>query len=352
MEASSAREGRESARSAGASMSAADGVLVLERARVAQLLTLADCLGAVEAAFASAGRGAPHRFSALGAPVELGGFHVKVAVFASERPWFVAKTNANFPGNPERHGLPTIQGAILVFEADTGRLRAVMDTIEITRLRTAAATAVAARHLARPDSQVATICGCGEQGVVQLRALRSVLPIERAYAFDLQAGRAQRLAAEAADLGIEITPTSDLARATRASDVVVTCTTSHQYVLGPEAVRPGTFIAAVGADHPEKREIHPRLMAASKVVVDDLQQCAECGDLHHALESGDLTRDAVHAQLSELAAGRKRGRTSAEEITIFDSTGIALEDAASAVLVVERATARDDVASVRLGASP
>jgi len=310
--------------------------LFLTRQQVAERLTLEAVREAVGNAFAAQGRGARHRSQALGARVDHGGFHVKATVFEAGRSWFVAKTNANFPGNPDRCGLATIQGVLLLFDGENGRPLAVMDSAEITLLRTAAATAVAARYLARPSSRTATVIGCGEQGRVQLRALHQVLALDQAHAWDRDARRADRLADELAlDLGIEFKAVADLAEATRASDVIVTCTPSHEALLTPDHVRPGTFIAAVGADHPEKQEIHPRLMAASTVVVDDLEQCATSGDLHHALESGDMTRDQVHAELAEVVAGKKPGRTRDAEITIFDSTGIALEDAAAAVLVYE-----------------
>jgi ornithine cyclodeaminase/alanine dehydrogenase-like protein (mu-crystallin family) len=326
-------------------------VLVLERHKIAERLRLDECIAAVESAFGALGRGEGHRSAALVAHVEGGGFHVKAALFGNGRSWFVAKANANFPGNPGRFELPTIQGTILVFDGNDGRLRAVMDSAEITLLRTAAATAVAAKHLARAESQTVTVCGCGEQGRAQLAALKLVLPIARAYACDREPCQADRFAAELSiDLGIEIQPTANLAEAARRSDVIVTCTPSREFLLARDHVRPGTFIAAVGADYAEKREIHPALLAAAKVVVDDLEQCATSGDLHHALESGDMTRDRVHAELAEVVARTKPGRTSAAEITLFDSTGIALEDAAAAVLVVERALTHGGVGTVLLGA--
>lgn len=326
-------------------------VLVLDRRQVAERLTLEECIAAVEKALAAQGRGARYRSQSLGARVERGGFHVKAIVHEQERPWFVAKTNANFPGNPERIGLPTIQGVLLLFDGETGRPLAVMDSAEITLLRTAAATAIAAKHLARPSSHVVTIAGCGEQGRIHLRALRQVLPIDLVYAWDRGACRADRLAAELSiDLGIEIVPIADLAEGTRRSQVIVTCTPSHEPFLTPQHVMPGTFVGAVGADHPEKHEIDPRLMAASTVVVDDIDQCAAMGDLHHALESGDMSRDGVHAELAEIVAGKKPGRTRDREITLFDSTGIALEDAAAAILVFERAAAGDDFRKVAMGA--
>ncbi len=326
-------------------------VRVLERHTVAELLTLDDCIDAVERALAERGRGGGHASTALKAQVERGGFHVKAAVLETTRPWFVAKANANFPGNRERLGLPTIQGAILVFEGESGRLAAVMDSIQITLLRTAAATAIAARFLARDAARVVTIAGCGEQARAQLAALTRVRPIQRAFAWDREPCRADRFAVEqSVDLGLEITPIAALAQGAPHSDIVVTCTPSREFLLGPEHVRPGSFVAAIGADHPEKREIDPRLMAAAKVVVDDLAQCATFGDLHHALDAGAMARSQVHGELAEIVAGEKPGRSDEREITLFDSTGIALEDAAAAVLVVERAAARADLLTVELGA--
>ncbi len=124
----------------------------------------------------------------------------------------------------------------------------------------------------------------------------------------------------------------DLKSAFRDSDVCVTCTARKEYFLKKEYVKPGTFIAGVGADNPEKQELDPQLFVANKIVVDILEQCATIGDLHHALEAGLVTRENVHAELGEVVAGKKSGRTSKDEVIIFDSTGMALQDAAAAVV--------------------
>jgi ornithine cyclodeaminase/alanine dehydrogenase-like protein (mu-crystallin family) len=208
---------------------------------------------------------------------------------------------------------------------------------------------VAAKHLARKESRVITVCGCGVQADAQLRALRRVLPVERVLAYDRDGCRADQFADDlstASDLDAHVA--AKLGAAARGSDVCVTCTTSRKFLLGRDDVRPGTFVAAVGVDSPEKREIHPDLMAAAKVVVDDLEQCAAIGDLHHALDAGAMTGAEVHADLAAVVAGRARGRTSRDEITLFDSTGIALEDAAAAALVFERALLEGGCRSVQL----
>ncbi|MFL5452403.1 MAG: ornithine cyclodeaminase family protein [Myxococcales bacterium] len=297
--------------------------LVLTRGDVASLLTLDDCIAAVEDAFRRAGTGEARPAGILGFPVAGGGFHVKAAALGDR---FAAKVNGNFSANPAL-GLPAIQGAILLSDSGNGRLLAVLDSIEITILRTGAATAVAAKYLARPNSQVATICGCGNQGRVQLRALARVLPLQQAFVYDIEPSRAAALACElSGELRIE--PVSDLAQAVARSDVCVTCTPSRKPVL--HELRPGIFVAAVGADSPDKQELHPALLASAKVVVDSLDQCAEIGELHHVIDAGSMRREDVHAELGDIVAGRKRGRTDDEEITVFDSTGTALQDVAAA----------------------
>ena len=318
----------------------APATLVVTRNDVKKFLSLEACIGAVEAAFRLHGEGKAPATGVLGVHVENGGFHIKAGVLKLARNYFAAKVNGNFPENRNRYGLPTIQGVIVLADGENGCPLAVLDSVEITALRTAAATAVAAKHLARKDSRVATVCGCGVQGGYQLRALACVLRLERAFVFDIEKGKAEQLARElGGDLGIEVTVASDLQSACRESDVCVTCTTSHQFFLSREHVRPGTLIAAVGADNPQKQEIDPALMAESKIVVDVAAQCAAMGDLHHALKSGRVVMEGVHAQLGEVVAGRKAGRTSEEEIVVFDSTGMALQDVAAAAVVYEKAMA-------------
>jgi alanine dehydrogenase len=327
------------------------GTLILTRSDVAALLSLDECIAAVERAFRLHGEGAAARPGILGIHARDGGFHIKAGILEAGRSYFAAKTNANFPQNPRRFRLPTIQGIVVVCDAENGEPLAVMDSIEITILRTGAATAVAAKHLARPDSRVVTICGCGIQGRVQLRALRRVLPIEQAFAFDLDAIAAARFSSEMEqELGMELRAVSNLPEATTKSDVCVTSTTSTTAFLLREHVRPGTFIAAVGADNPEKHEISPALMAGSKIVADILEQSATIGDLHHALDAGVVQRSDAYAELGEIVGGKKPGRTSPDEITIFDSTGMALQDVAAAVAVYEKAIRSGNTATVNFAA--
>ena len=323
-------------------------VLLLSRSDVARLLTMDACIDAVEDAFRQCGEGKTDPPGILGTPVEGGGFHIKAGVLAVRGGrFYAAKANANFPRNPARHHLPTIQGIVLLFDAATGRPLAIMDSAEITSLRTAAATAVAAKYLAATHARTLTIIGCGVQGRAHARALAKVLALESILLFDIDQGRASVLARElSGEMSVDVSAVSAFEEATRRSDVIVTCTTSTVPFLTREHVRDGSFVAAVGADNEEKRELDVALLAASRVVPDVLAQASTIGELHHAFAAGVLSRDAVDADLGQIIVQRRARPT--EGITIFDSTGMALQDVAAACAVYDQATQAGGERSVAL----
>ena len=317
-----------------------EATLLLRRSDVNSLLTFEECIDAVEKVFRWKGEGKIPAPGILGIHAPQGGLHVKTALLPGDQSYVVAKLNTNFAGNRQQFGLPTIQGVIVVYAAENGYPLAVLDSTDVTLKRTAAASAVAAKYLARSNSCIATICGCGEQGRAQLRALRAVLPLKKIFAFDLNAVAAKNFASELGpELNLEIEPVRDLHSAIRQSDVGVTCTTSRKFLVREQDVPPGIFIAAVGADNEEKQELEPALMASSKVVADSLEQCSAIGDLHHAISEKVMRKEDVYAELAEVVAGQKPGRTSESEIVIFDSTGVAIEDAVTAAVVYEKACA-------------
>jgi alanine dehydrogenase len=306
---------------------------------VEQLLDMASCIQALEHAFRTRGEGGRAPSAVCGVELPEGGLHAKLAMLDLARSYAAAKINANLPGNPTRHGLPTIQGLLVLFDALSGAPLAVMDSGAITTLRTAAASAVAARHLALEGADTATFIGCGVQARAHLAALQCVRPVKRLFAFDIDVTTRRRFADEARDRhGLDVEVAVDLRVATLASTIIITTTPSRQPVLHLDDVSPGTFIAAVGADHEHKHEIDPLLLRAAAVVVDDLAQCAQMGDLNHALTAGVMQREDVRASLDQVIAGTRPGRHSDDEIIIFDSTGVAIEDVAAAALVYERAS--------------
>lgn len=221
-----------------------EGTLLLTSRDVVALLTIEECMTWVEHAFKLYGEGKTQPPGILGVHSQDGSFHIKAAVMDLDRSYFAAKINANFPRNPKQVGLPNIQGVVVLYDGANGYPLAVIDSIEITIKRTGAATGIAAKYLARPNSKTATICGCGNQGRISLRALKEVLPIEKVWAYDADQGSSLRFASELAkELTIDIEPVSDLRTAVKQSDVCVTCTPSKRYFLEQEFVAPGTFVA-------------------------------------------------------------------------------------------------------------
>jgi alanine dehydrogenase len=317
-----------------------DGTLLLRRSDVEDLLSLHDCIDAVDEIFRLQGEGRIPAPGILGVRAPTGGLHVKAGLLPGDRNYLVAKLNANFPDNNAHFGLPTIQGMIVVFDAENGAPLAILDSIDITIKRTAAASAVAAKHLARKESSVATICGCGQQGRAQLRAVLLILPLTKIYAFDVDERAAINYRNELSrELKIDIEPVQDLASSIQKSDVCITCTTANKSFVCKEDVSPGTFIAAVGADNEDKQEIDSALIASAKVVADSLEQSCAIGDVHHAIAHGLMRKEDVYAELCEIVTGQKIGRGADDEIIVFDSTGVAIEDAITAGAVYERALA-------------
>lgn len=315
---------------------------VLDEREVIRLLDMESCIREVEKAFRARGEGGRATSAVVGLELESGGLHAKLGALDLARRYAAAKINANFPDNPALRGLPTVQGVVVLFDASSGVPLACMDSRPITAIRTAAATAVAARYLALPKASSVTFIGCGAQARAHVSALRHVRPIRRVVAFDSNPGAAEKFAEEIkVSHDYEVGLSANVVDAARESQIVVTSTPSRRALIDFGDVKPGTFIAAVGADNEHKQEISTALLRAAAVVVDDLTQCSRIGDLHHALEAGVMRESDVRASLDQIVAGRVRGRLDDEEIIVFDSTGVAIEDVAAAALVYERAEITD-----------
>jgi alanine dehydrogenase len=314
-------------------------MLFLSRRVISRLATTQDYLAVMQTAFENLARGdfeTPH----VGHVPGVGGmFHIKSALRGGSPARAVIKVNANFPGNPSRHQLPTIQGLVALFDAERGSVLALMDSIEITARRTAAATALAARYLARPGSRTLAMIGCGVQASYQVAALCDVVPIDSIVYCDPRDTAAGNFARRMRALGIRARRAVDARTAVRSADIVVTTTPSTQPLIGLADIRPGTFIAGVGADNRSKNELAPDLMQASGVIVDSLDQASTMGDLHHALAAGAMRAEDVRGELAQLVAGLCIGRADDAERWVFDSTGLAIQDLAAAEMIYERACA-------------
>lgn len=251
------------------------------------------------------------------------------------------KISPGFFDNP-RLGLPSLNGLVIALDATTGIVASILlDNGYLTNMRTAAAGAVAARLLSRPDSSRVAIIGSGVQAEQQLRAVALVRPVRSAAVFSRRPEQAVALARRLdAELGIRITAETDLAKAVTGADIVVTTTPAEQPVLLADHLTPGMHVTAVGSDAPYKNEISPVLVARARPYVPDrLAQCRILGELRSAIASGDVAADSTFADLGQILLGQAPGRQSAGAITIADLTGTGMQDTVIASLAVSRARA-------------
>ncbi|GLK65093.1 cyclodeaminase [Paracoccus kondratievae] len=246
---------------------------------------------------------------------------------------FAIKISPGFFGNPAL-GLPSTNGMMVVLSSRTGLVEALLlDNGYLTDIRTAAAGAVAADALARPDAGKAAILGAGMQARMQLRALTLVRKLTGVRVWARDAAKAQAFAAEMTKaLGIPVTPAASVAGATHDADLVVTTTPAEQPILGPDDIAPGTHVTAMGSDAQHKNEIAPELIARALYVADRLSQTRELGELRHSPLAGQ-----EFPELGQILAGQAAGRTSASQITLADLTGTGIQDTAIATLALARA---------------
>ncbi len=313
-------------------------------------IDMAACIDACERAFESYSKGAAALPSLISLDVSEhdGEVHVK-AGHLHGAPYFAVKVAAGFPGNREL-GLPTSDGMVAVFDARTGAPAAfLMDNGFITDLRTGAAGGVAARYLAPERVRNVAVIGTGAQARYQLDALARVRP---AFTHARIWGRDRaRAAATAGELrtrpglpdGCVFEVAASVEEAVEHADVVITCTASRAPLLRGEWLGTGVHVTAVGADDEDKRELEPSLLArADRLVVDSRAQCASIGELHHALVEG-LVDEQKAVELGDVVSGIQPGRTSPDQLTVCDLTGIGVQDVAAANVVMDRAGDRGEV---------
>ena len=323
-------------------------VLLLSRRAIFGLATTRDYLTAMQTAFADLAHGrfeVPH----VGHVPGVGGmFHIKSAQRGGSPALAAIKVNGNFPENVVQRKLPTIQGFVALLDAECGCVLALMDSIEITARRTAAATALAAKYLAKPGSRALAMIGCGVQAWYHVEALLDVASIESVAFCDPREDAADAFAERVRERGLQLRQAGDAPTAVRGADIVVTVTTSTRPLLRLADVGPGTFVAGVGADNPAKHELAPDLLKASHVIVDSLAQASTMGDLHHAIEADAMQAADVRGELAQLAAGQVAGRTHGDELWVFDSTGLSIQDLAAAEMIYERARTAGSVPQIQL----
>ncbi len=324
-------------------------MLILTRRDLQRLLSPADVIGAVETAFQEAAAGQVRALPRAMLPMTGGGIFLSMVASLSRRRTLGTKLVTWVPGNKARR-LPTIHGSYLLTDATTGVPLALMEAGFLTAIRTGAASALASRHLARAAARSVACFGAGVQAEFQLRCLQAVRPIDRVTVVGRSPARARDFAARMRRaLRVPVTVTTDRSAAVRDADVVVCATTATTPVFRGRDLRPGAHVDAVGNFLPHAREVDTEGVRRARVVVDTYEGAwTEAGDVLIPIRAGALPRRHVVAELAEVVSGRKPGRRSDREITLFKSVGWAAEDAATARLAYDRAMARNMGRRVRL----
>ncbi len=316
-------------------------VLILTETDLRKIVRLDnDAVDCVEQAFAALATKAVEMppIMRLDIPAHRGEVDVKTA-YVPDLDSFAIKVSPGFFDNPSL-GLPSTNGLMMLLSARTGLVEALLlDNGYLTDVRTAAAGAVAARHLSRPDSRIAAILGAGMQARLQLRALTLVRPIEAARIWARDQAKADKLATElTAELGFPVVAEADAKKACRDADIIVTTTSADKPILDATWLQPGQHVTAMGSDAEHKNEIDPAAIPkAAPYVADSLKQTRRLGELHHAIAAGLVSESADFPELGAIIAGKVPRRRSPETITLCDLTGTGVQDTAIATLAHRRA---------------
>ena len=313
--------------------------LILNRKDVMSILTMSDCIESVETAFAELDNGTavmPLRIN-IKPP---GGLSLYMPAYLKETGALACKVVTAYKNNPEKFSLPTVMGTVLLQNPKTGEVISIMDGGYLTAVRTGAASGVATKYLARDDkAQVAGIFGAGVQAKMQLWAVKEVRDISRAYVYDISKEAETEFINEMSKkLEIEIIKSVSPEDLLKESDIICTATSSADPLFSGKNIKEGTHINGIGSHTPNARELDTETIKISKFVGDSREACfKEAGDIMIPLENGEITEDHFYAELGEIITGKKEGRKDNTEITLFKSNGLAVQDAAAAKLIYDRA---------------
>lgn len=321
-------------------------MLIVPEAKIAELVTPEASFDAVEAVFAAMAKGDAYNFpvirEAIGHADALYGFK---SGFDRAGLNLGLKSGGYWPGNAAK-GLTNHQSTVFLFDADTGRPTAMVGGNLLTALRTAAASAVSIKHLARPDSKVLGIIGAGHQSAFQMRAAVKQRAFEKVIGWNIEPAMLSRLSDTAAELGLPFEAV-DLDRMGAEADVIITITSSFDAILMDAQVSPGTHIACMGTDTKGKQEVDADLVARATVFTDEVAQSVSIGEGQHAIASGLIQESAI-TEIGRVINGDHPGRSSEGEVTLFDGTGVGLQDLAVASVAVDRAVETGAAITVEL----
>ena len=314
-----------------------DNIIMINAEQVYRQLTPKECIGLMEQVFAGEESGACIQYLRMAIPMPDGNVMAAMPAYFHDG-FFGMKILSVYPQN-SLAGYPSHQGQILVFDEAHGELKGLVDAMSVTGVRTGCCSAVASRYLARPESSVLALIGCGHQAWSHLRALNELFPLQQVQVFDAVPARAKAFAEDAeAETDLPVKACASVEEAVKNADIICTLTAAKEPILEKEWVKPGAHINAVGACAANAREIAGPLTAAVRFYCDNIESVRhESGDYLLALKEGSIGEDHIIGTIGEVMAGKVPGRTSPDEITMFESLGMAVEDLICADYLIRKA---------------
>lgn len=317
--------------------------LLLKKEEVRQLVSMKEVIGTVEEAYKAfnSGQVIQPPYIGIDLPSHRGEIDFKLGYNQGNELISMKASSGGFRNNPEEYGVPNGMGTVLLFDARSGALACVMDGSLLTGLRTGACGAVSVKALARKNAGKIASIGTGNQARMQIRAITEVMKIEEIHAWNNTPGTLARYKADIeTEFGIPVVAARSKKDAVEQADILITTTRGKGSLVEAAWVKPGTHIVAIGADAPGKQELEPEIFRGAKVVVDSISQCVDKGETQHPIARGIMTAKDIHAEIGDILLGRKPGRENDQEVTIFDSTGMAIQDNTTAAKIYRNALER------------
>ncbi|WP_064709000.1 ornithine cyclodeaminase family protein [Rhizobium bangladeshense] len=314
--------------------------LLLNKEDVGSLIRMREVIGAVEDAYKAfnSDQVVQPDYIGIHLPSPRGEMDFKLGYNKASEVISMKASSGGFVDNPTAHGVPSGMGTILLFDARSCALTCVMDGSLITGLRTGAAGAVSVKALARQNARTVASIGTGNQARMQIRAISEIMTIEKIHAWDSHPDTLARYKEDIeSEFGISVVTANSKREAVEHADILVTTTRGKGSLVEADWIKAGTHIVAIGTDQRGKQELDPEIFRNAKVVVDSMAQCAEKGETWHPLNRNIIAKDDVHGEIGEILLGRKPGREDDDEVTIFDSTGMAIQDNVTASRIYRNA---------------
>lgn len=306
--------------------------LLISDSEIEKLISIGETIETVEDAFTAKGLGKvqmpPKSYIYF---EEFNGDFRVMPAYLEETGAAGVKIVNSHPDNPESKGLPTVMAIVVLLNPENGKITAIMDGTEITSLRTGAAGAIAAKHLARSESNIVGMIGTGTQAKTQLKALSEIFDLKEVSAYSDRRDEKEEFARSMnSEFRAGVKPVESVKEAVQDADVIVSTTPVRSPIISDEWIPEGAHINAIGADAKGKQELDPRILKRAKIVVDDWEQASHSGEINVPLSKGEISKRDIYADIGEIVTGKKEGRTSGDEITVFDSTGLAVQDIGTA----------------------